>query len=250
MRSRVLAIISSAAFAVSAVGCGAHTPGGSGSALGSVLIPSQLERALIQEEDLPPGWGILTGPETGAEPSPNTAAPEPGEPTEPQGSSQTAEGYGLCPSGVARLRTEEHNGADILFANPDIEAALNESLISTRDAPAHFSDVKRVFDSCVGQTWTEEGDDFTLISVGIPKMGDRSIAYQLHETMGDGDSQTGETVFILRGTVGEQYSAFPVPFNGQKATSDELSVDNFLVMVKVGDQRVAKELANPSSTST
>jgi hypothetical protein len=137
-----------------------------------------------------------------------------------------------------------------MFENPDTEAALRETLISARDAPAHFNDLKRVFESCVGQKWTEEGDSTTLISVAAPKLGDQAVAYQAHEEYEGEDSQTFETVFILRGTVVEQYLAFPVPFNGQKATSDELSVENFLVMVQTGDQRVAQELASPSNVNT
>lgn len=130
---------------------------------------------------------------------------------------------------------------------------LLQELSSAPDADAHFADVKRVFDSCVGQSWSEDfggsSVPVTLVEVSGASTGERSMSYRISGT--DEASTVTLTIdftIVGRATVIETYAAVNV--SSPVLTIGQLSAADFASIVAKGDAKVVKASATTATNDT
>jgi hypothetical protein len=236
---RFLVAVAGATLLLSA-GCGSSGSSGSSNGPGLTATPTtaappvltvgELTDALLTISDLPPGWSK----------SATTS--------DSSGSSSF-----LCPAGVAAQKTESHPTADAMFQQSEMGPMLLQELSSAPDADAHFADVKRVFDSCVGQSWLEDfggtSVPVSLVEVSGATTGERSMSYRISGT--DAASTVTLTIdftIVGRATVIETYGA--VNISSPVLTIGQLSAADFASIVAKGDAKVVKTLATTVTNDT
>jgi hypothetical protein len=235
LRRRILAAVAGTMLLVVA-GCGS-----SGSSSGPVstattttvapvLTAGQLTDALLTISELPPGWSKTSSS------------------SDSSGSSSF-----LCPAGVTAERTEIHPTADAMFQQSDMGPMLLQELSSAPDADAHFADVKRVFESCAGQSWLEDfggsSVPVTMVEVSGASAGERSITYRNSGT--DAASTVTLTIdftIVGRSTAIEMYAAVNV--SSPVLTIAQLSPADFASIVAKGDAKVVRTLATTATNDT
>lgn len=182
-----------------------------------VLDATELDAALLTLGDLPPGWVEMP--------------PEDSE-------SPTTE---LCPGGQTPLKQEEHPTAEVSFSQGDYGPIIGQGLASAPDTEAHFDDITQAFDSCIGQTWTEDFDgttvELTMTEVSSAQVGDETAAYRMSGSDSEGlITLTGDYVVVMNGSVGEVY--FGVSIASPMLPTSPLDPAEFSTIIETGNAKV------------
>lgn len=212
------------------VGCGSSDEGSDeASATTPTTVPvpvildqAQLNGLLLTVGDLPPGW-VLTPPEASTGSSTDT----------------------LCPDGQATVESEQHPTVETSFAQGETGPFVYQALSSAEDAEAHFADVTQAFDSCLGQTWTEDMDgspmDVSLNQVSSVQVGDETAAYRLSGSSSEAEvALTADFVLVLNGTVVELYSGISV--TSPYLSTEQLDPEQFSTIIETANDKVTNEI--------
>ncbi|MFM7064542.1 MAG: hypothetical protein ACKO04_13785 [Actinomycetes bacterium] len=200
------------------------------------LTTSEVENLLLAVDDLPPNWS------PGGAGDDSSDAAEPGEPA---GGSEDAEADLFCPAAAEPLRNEAHQAAEVSFSRSSMGPEFAQSLLSAPDPAAHFEDVQRVFDSCLGQPWTMDADGETMTmsmsTTSPPDLGDAAVSYRVNGTGSQGTTVAMDIDVVRRGSVVQAY--FGVSFAAPGVDVEQFGPDEFNQMVATGDAKVADGLS-------
>jgi hypothetical protein len=139
---------------------------------------------------------------------------------------------------------------EIEFTQTLMGPFVYQSLISAPDAESHLAELRTAFDTCVGQTWTDDmgGEIMTLslAEVSTTPVGDSTVGYRLTGSgsiSGTGEMMglTADFVLVRNGTVIEMYAGMSV---ATTLGGESLSPSEFSSIIETGNgkvQRIASE---------